>query len=233
MNESAKRSARSGTTPLCGVILGVWGLVACREDARFGSNPSAMPEGGSPAGGSVATAGIGGTTHQAGGTPHQASSGAGGLPSHAGSGGVLETAGAAGTEQVVAGAGGVGSDGDGVKLTALYLPGSGVVRAKWQNGTDSAIFLPGCSTVDGWYREGDEWKKYGSFAACATEGPGVEVAAGATYGDPAAGIPPDRGDNVWRLVGSYGTACTPGVEFSAANCAEVHEVTSVNEVTVN
>jgi hypothetical protein len=91
--------------------------------------------------------------------------------------------------------------------------------------------LRGCATADGWYREGGDWKEYGAFAVCVMEGPAVEVAPGATYNDPAAGVPPARGDNVWRLIGPYGTGCTSEVKFSEANCAELHEATSVNEVS--
>jgi hypothetical protein len=150
-------------------------------------------------------------------------------------GGVAETggtlsSGGAGEGGESAGAGGAGNR-DGVILTALYLAGSGVVNAEWYNGTDTTIFLRGCSTTNGWYREGGEWKAYGAFAVCAMEGPAVEVPAGETYRDLVGGVPPNRGDNVWRLVGPYGTGCTTGVKFSQANCAELHDATSVNEVS--
>jgi hypothetical protein len=234
MNESAQYRFPSRTLPFCCLMAGICGLMACSEDANLGKSPIVESESGSHAGGVVISAGTGGT-------PPAPSGGAAGTSSQAGSGGTLDTAGTsaggtgeiAGEAGVTAGGSGGSDDGNGVMLTAVYLPASGVVRAKWYNGTDATIFLRGCSTTDGWYREGDEWKEYGAFAACATEGPEVQVAAGATYDDLAGGVPPARGDNVWRLVGPYGTGCTPGVKFSEANCAALLEATSVNEITTN
>jgi hypothetical protein len=147
----------------------------------------------------------------------------------AATGGTLSTGGA-GEGGESAGAGGAGGH-HGVILTAVREASSGMVNAEWYNSTDTTIFLRGCSTTNGWYREAGEWKQYGAFAVCAMEGLAVEVPAGHTYQDPVGGVPPDRGDNVWRLVGPYGTGCTRGVKFSQANCAELHEATSVNEVS--
>jgi hypothetical protein len=104
------------------------------------------------------------------------------------------------------------------------------IAAEWTNGSDETIFLRGCMTADGWYREGSEWLEYGAFAQCAVEGTAVEVAAGATYLDISA-LPPERGDNVWRLVGPYGVGCTPGEPLSQASCASTFELTSSNEVS--
>jgi hypothetical protein len=104
------------------------------------------------------------------------------------------------------------------------------IAAEWTNGTDEPIFLRGCMTVDGWYREGSEWLEYGALAQCAAETLAVEVAPGATYLDVSV-LPPDRGDNVWRLVGPYGVDCTPGETFSEAGCSSTFELTSVNEVS--
>ena len=139
------------------------------------------------------------------------------------------TGGAAG-----AGLGGSGGSngGDGVTLTVIYTQGAGVMTAQWYNGTGSTIFLRGCATADGWYREGAEWKEYGALATCTTPLPARELAPGASYRDPAAGFPPNRGDNVWRLVGPYGSDCTSGVILEDADCAELHEATSVNEVSL-
>jgi hypothetical protein len=232
MIESAQYRVPSRALPFLCLMTGMCGVMACSEDANLGKSPIVVSESGSHAGGDVASAGSAGTTPAPSG-------GAAGTSSQAGSGGTLTTA--AGTASggtgeltgeagATAGSGG-SNDGNGVMLTAVYLPASGVVRARWYNGTDSTIFLRGCSTTDGWYREGDEWKKYGAFAVCAVEGPEVQVAAGATYEDLAGGVPPARGDNVWRLVGPYGTGCTAGVKFSEANCAVVLEATSANEIT--
>jgi hypothetical protein len=126
--------------------------------------------------------------------------------------------------------GGTGGAG-GVILTAVYGAGSGGITASWYNGTGTTIFLRGCSTTDGWYSEAGEWKKYGAFALCTVETLAVALPAGETHRDLAGGVPPNRGDNVWRLVGPYGTGCTPGVKFSEANCATLHDATSVNEVS--
>jgi hypothetical protein len=238
MNESAQYSVQSRTLPFCCLVAAICGVMACSQDANLGKGPVAPSDSGSHAGGDTHAGGVV-TSAGTGGTPSSPSAGAAGTSSQAGSGGTLETAGtgSGGTGELPGDAGASGSggsgDGNGVMLTAVYLPGSGVVRAKWHNGTDATIFLRGCATTDGWYREGDEWKKYGAFAVCANEGLEVEVAAGATYEDPAGGVPPARGDNVWRLVGPYGTGCTPGVKFSEANCGTLFEATSVNEITTN
>jgi hypothetical protein len=232
MNESARRPVQSRALSCCCLLVAIWGLTACSDDANLGKSPGGSSEAGSQAGGVVATAGNGGAP--AASVP---SGGAAGTFSQAGSGEVVDTAGTGGTGASAGGAGAAGSggadDGNGVTLTAVYLPGSGVVRARWHNGTDATIFLRGCSTTDAWYREGGDWKKYGAFAVCVVEGPEVEVAAGATYEDPAGGVPPARGDNVWRLVGPYGTGCTTGVKFSEANCSALHEATSANEIPID
>jgi len=149
-----------------------------------------------------------------------ASAGAGSAGGVGGSGASAGTAGAGGAAGV-----------EGVLLTAVLLEPSGFVNAEWHNGTGTKIFLRGCATSDGWYREAGQWKKYGVFAACTVEGLAVEVAPGATYVDVVGGVPPSRGDDVWRLQGPYGIGCTSGVKFSEANCAELHEAISSNEVT--
>lgn len=183
-------------------------------------------------GGIVETGGTGGTG--TGGTSNPPLGGAAGASTRGGAAGEGEGAGAGAGGVGGASAGAAGSGGsdsrDGVILTALLDDASGRVNAEWYNGTDTTVFLRGCSTTDGWYREAGVWKQYGAFAACAVEGLAIELAAGATHLDLAGGVPPDRGDNVWRLVGPYGTGCTSGVKFSQANCTELHEATSSNEV---
>jgi hypothetical protein len=195
-------------------------------------------------GGHAQTSGGIGELGGSGGSAHPSSGGATGGSAHASTGGIVESGGTGGVAATggalstggageggeSAGAGGAGGH-HGVILTAVREASSGMVNAEWYNGTDTTIFLRGCSTTNGWYREGGEWKQYGAFAVCAMEGLAVEVPAGQTYQDLVGGVPPDRGDNVWRLVGPYGTGCTRGVKFSQANCAELHEATSVNEVS--
>lgn len=104
------------------------------------------------------------------------------------------------------------------------------IAAEWTNDTEQPIFLRGCMTADGWYREGSEWLEYGAFAQCVVEGTAVEVAPGESHLD-MTGLPPERGDGVWRLVGPYGVGCTPGETLSAGECTTMFEVTSTNEVT--
>jgi hypothetical protein len=228
MNESTERPVLRRAIPVCFFIGAMLGLAACSDDASLGKKPTlAIDNDPQNMGGTV-------DTGMRGGAPNQPSGGAAGTATQAGAGGAgaVDSVGAGGVGESGGGAAAAGGSdgGDGVVLTALYLPGSGTVAAEWYNGTDATIFLRGCSTTDGWYREGGDWLEYGAFAVCAMEGPEVEVAPGETYRDPAAGVPPARGDNVWRLVGPYGTGCTPGVRFSEANCAELFETTSVNEV---
>jgi hypothetical protein len=100
--------------------------------------------------------------------------------------------------------------------------------AQWYNGTEESIFLRGCSTVDAWYREDGEWIEYGALANCAVETEIVEVTPGTGRTEP---LPtaPERGDDIWRLVGPYGVGCTPGSLFSDGECDETFEVTSYNE----
>jgi hypothetical protein len=44
------------------------------------------------------------------------------------------------------------------------------------------------------------------------------------------GLPPERGSNVWRVMGPYGVGCTPGEKLSEADCREVFETTSTNRL---
>jgi hypothetical protein len=106
------------------------------------------------------------------------------------------------------------------------------IAAEWANHTDEAIFLQGCSTVEGWFLTDARWERYGAFAVCAAETPAVEVAPGQTYVDVtgAAASPPHRGTNVWRLVGKYGVGCRRGALLGASQCRELRELTSVNQI---
>lgn len=106
---------------------------------------------------------------------------------------------------------------------------SSSIIAEWTNGTDDPVFLRGCTTVDGEYLDSGAWINHGAFAQCAVETMAIEVAPGATYLDPALPLP-DRGDTVWRLIGSYGIGCSPGELLSEAGCAQLLKLTS-NEVT--
>ncbi len=116
-----------------------------------------------------------------------------------------------------------------VVLTAVVSPGEGIA-AEWTNGTDEPIFLRGCVTADGWYLENGEWIAYGPFAQCAVETEVVQVAPGETYLDTAL-TPPERGENVWRLEGTYGVECTSGQILSQAECTQVFKLFSDNEVS--
>lgn len=100
--------------------------------------------------------------------------------------------------------------------------------AYWYNGTEDVVYLRGCSTVDAWYRDGDDWVEYGPLASCTAETEVVELNPNGLHAEtlPEA---PARGDDVWRLTGPYGVGCTPGALFSEAGCDEVVEVTSFNE----
>jgi len=245
MKESSARRVIHAKIPIYCLIAGILGLGACSTDANLGrmgdgsSGAAAEDNPGGAAGTSVVppvagavgdSAGTGGAGESAGaGSPGGGTGGTGGSGASAGAGspggmgGSSESAGTAGA----GGAVGV----EGVLLTAVLQEGSGFVNAEWHNGTGTKIFLRGCATADGWYREAGQWNKYGVFAACTVEGLAVEVAPGATYVDVVGGVPPSRGDNVWRLQGPYGIGCTSGVKFSEANCAELHEAISSNEVT--
>jgi len=256
MKESSARLVNHPKIPIYCLLASLLGLGACSTDANLGSmadgssGAAAADNQGGAAGTSVLppmagavgdSAGTGGSGASAGaGSPggmggSGASAGAG---SPGGMGGSGASAGAgspggmggSGASAGTAGAGGAAGV-EGVLLTAVLQEASGFVSAEWHNGTSAKIFLRGCATADGWYREGGEWKKYGVFAACTVEGLAVEVAPGATYRDAVGGVPPSRGDNVWRLQGPYGIGCTSGVKFSEANCAELHEAISSNEVT--
>jgi hypothetical protein len=240
------------------VLASAWALAGCSDDANLGFDPNELEAGGI---GGSANAGMGGGGRADGaGADSGGASNTGGTNSSLGgtaqggaspnTGGTAEPNGMAGASEPVAGgsagsspragaggtAGSVGTgeggqqSGDGVVLTAVL--DAGQIFAEWHNGSESPIFLRGCATADGWYREADEWIEHGAFALCAVEGPVVEVAAGATHRDPLGGTPPDRGDNVWRLVGPYGSDCTAGARFSAADCAAVHEAISANVVTI-
>lgn len=103
------------------------------------------------------------------------------------------------------------------------------IAAEWTNGTNETIFLRGCLSADGWYREATQWVEHGALAVCdAVIAP--EVAPGATYLDVPV-VPPDRGDNVWRLTGPYAVGCTPGETLDQADCAGRFELSSENEVS--
>jgi hypothetical protein len=179
----------------------------------------------------VASAGSGGSASAGGRAGAAGNAGSAGTTGNAGSGGIAGAIGDGGATNDAGSAGHAGTD-VGVRLTAVRESGTTRVLGEWHNGSGVTIFLRGCSTTDGWYREGGTWKEYGAFAVCAQEGLAVEVPAGADHRDPAGGTPPNRGDGVWRLVGPYGIGCRSGVRFSEANCAEIIEVTSVNEITV-
>jgi hypothetical protein len=117
----------------------------------------------------------------------------------------------------------------GVDLRAVVTevsPGNPGIAAEWVNGTLEPIYLPGCSTVSGWSYDGMEWQEHGAFFVCAMEGPMVAIAPGQTYLD-TAGDPPNRGIDVWRLVGTYAVGCVPddGL-FSEAVCSYRTELTS-------
>jgi hypothetical protein len=134
-----------------------------------------------------------------------------------------------------AGAGGV-DGGRGVVLTAVVMSvsrnGALGIAAEWANQTDEAIFLQGCSTVEGWFLQDGQWVRHGAFAVCAAETPAVEVGPGETYVDVsgAAASPPERGTNLWRLVGKYGVGCRRGALLGASQCREIRELTSVNQI---
>lgn len=124
----------------------------------------------------------------------------------------------------------------GVQLRAVVTEvsdGASGIAGEWTNGLDEPIFLQGCSTTSGWYRDGNEWIENGGFVLCFAEGPMVVVGPGEVYVD-FAGVPPaNRGTNTWRLQGSYGVGCVPAEGlFSESQCAAVTEIISENEVTV-
>ena len=226
MKESSARLVNHPKIPIYCLLASLLGLGACSTDANLGS----MADGSSGAAAADNQGGAAGTSvlpPMAGAVGDSAGTGGSGASAGAGSPGGM---GGSGASAGTAGAGGAAGV-EGVLLTAVLQEASGFVSAEWHNGTSAKIFLRGCATADGWYREGGEWKKYGVFAACTVEGLAVEVAPGATYRDAVGGVPPSRGDNVWRLQGPYGIGCTSGVKFSEANCAELHEAISSNEVT--
>jgi hypothetical protein len=145
-------------------------------------------------------------------------------------------------EPPAAGSGGAplpqGDAGSGVVLTAIVLQaarsGAPGIAAEWSNGTDQSIFLTGCSTVNGWYLQADgQWQEYGAFSSCTAETNAVEVGPGKTYVDRVGAAPPpaNRGTNVWRLVGKYGVGCRQGQRLGASGCSELHELTSVNQLS--
>jgi hypothetical protein len=125
-----------------------------------------------------------------------------------------------------------------VVLTALVLGaargGAPGIAGQWSNGTDQSIFLTGCATVSGWYLQADgQWQEYGAFSSCTAETNAVEVGPGETYVDRVGAAPPptNRGTNVWRLVGKYGVGCRQGQRLGASGCSELHELTSVNQLS--
>lgn len=123
-----------------------------------------------------------------------------------------------------------------VVLTAVVMSASAKgalgIAAEWANHTDETIFLQGCSTVEAWFLKDGIWERYGAFALCAAETQAVEVSPGETYVDVsgAAATPPNRGTNVWRLVGKYGVGCQRGALLAASQCREIRELTSVNQI---
>lgn len=246
---------------VCVVITGAWALAACSGNANLGENPNPLHGAGMSGVAGTGVEETGGSINQGGSDAGGQSGGSsgGGKPSSGGAAqagsppttaGVSGMDGTAGTTTEVGGAGGRGpggmggaiagadsggmggiDSGDGVTLTAILEEDTGYVFAEWHNGTETPIFLRGCSTTDAFYRSGDSWVPHGAFAVCAVEGPAVEVAPGAVYRDPAGGKPPERGDNVWRLSGPYGIGCTAGAKFSEASCAQTLQATSINDVS--
>lgn len=215
-------------------LLVAWALAGCSESTRAGRNAAPILQGDA-----------GATTSAAG------SREAGGAPALAGSGGAAQMAAdeerpegvnvASGADTTSpadnAGAAAIARDAGGkVVLTAVVMTvrpnGTLGIAAEWANGTGEPIFLRGCSSVEGWYLQGGEWIRYGAFAQCAAETKAVEVGPGETYVDVTGAVasPPNRGTNVWRLVGKYGVGCRREQLFSASECRETHEVTSVNHI---
>jgi hypothetical protein len=208
------------------------GAMSCTEHTRAGRNgsPSMRGEGGASSATAVpsgARAGV--MAGSAGGAPEESR-----LDLQIGRGDVGAVAsGDPATRQADAGA---VDGGRAVVLTAVVMSaarnGAFGIAAEWVNHTEEAIFLQGCSTVEGWFLKDGQWERYGAFALCAAETQAVEVSPGQTYVDVsgAAASPPNRGANVWRLVGKYGVGCRRGALLGASQCREIREATSVNHI---
>lgn len=223
----ARSSAQLGV-PLFACLLGM----SCSEHTRAGRNGLAgMPaaEERSPA---PAVSGTGSADVTAGGSGGGSKESRVELPVGRGE---VRAGGGATSKQGDAGSAGA-DGGRAVVLTAVVMSvsrnGALGIAAEWANHTDEAIFLQGCSTVEGWFLQDGQWVRHGAFALCAAETPAVEVGPGETYVDVsgAAATPPERGTNVWRLVGKYGVGCRRGALLGASQCAEIREVTSVNQI---
>jgi hypothetical protein len=207
------------------------GSMSCSEHTRAGRNgsPSTREAGGASSARAVSAGSGPGVTVGAGGVSEESR-----LEVPLGRGDERASAGGdLASRQADAGA---VDGGRAVVLRAVVMSvarnGAPGIAAEWVNHTEEAIFLQGCSTVEAWFMKDGQWERHGAFALCAAETPAVEVGPGETYVDVsgAAASPPNRGSNVWRLVGRYGVGCRRGALLGASQCREIREATSVNQV---
>jgi hypothetical protein len=113
-----------------------------------------------------------------------------------------------------------------VTLTASY---DGALAGRWFNGLDESIFLYGCGTFTYSQLLDTGWSYEQQFFYCSWEGVAVEVPAGQRYTETDSSYTLEAG--TYRIQGSYGVGCTPGLGLSEAGCTALYDLQG-NEVVV-